>query len=436
MAGGLIQLLAWGSQNIKLNGNPSITFFKKVLKSHTNFSMESTRLNLNRTSLNVYENTILKKKIERHGDLVQEVYLVLELPDIKPNDLEFHWIENLGEAIIDNYYVTIGGSIVDRQYGEQLHVQNLVSMSSDKRKIYDRMIGNVDELVAPSKRTGTYPTTSPAIPSRKLYIPLNFWFNRDSGCALPLVCLQYSETEISIELRPLIELCRIVQDGVVKAPSAFDSEQRFHNFVSNDRVTYMSGETVVDMRAYLEVNYYFVDTKEREYIAYHPHEYLIEQTFRIQRFSLMENNIFEMLLQNPVKEILWVLKRSDQGVRNDWHDFTDEGQHILTTAKLMFNGMDRFDEKDAGYFNYIQPFQYHKACPKDGIYIYSFSLQPDEGLNQPSGSCNMSRVNKIQMMLNTIKPKDTTYHYDVNIYAIGYNFLKISSGLAGIVFSN
>ena len=436
MGGGLIQLLAWGSQNIKLNGNPSITFFKKVLKSHSNFSMESIRLNLNRTDANIYENTVFKCKLERHGDLVQQVYFVFELPEIKSNVYEFKWIENIGEAIIDNYYINIGGVLADKQTGEFLHITNMLSLGEDKRRVYDKMIGNIPILTNPKAATGTYPTINPVIPSRKIYVPLNFWFNKDSGSSLPLLCLQYSDTELTIELRPLYHLYKLLILGQTRAPLKVNQNELLHNFIYNDLRNYLVGTTVIDIRAYLEVNYYFVDNKEREKIAYNSHEYLIEQTFKVDRFNLSsDTNIFELILQNPVKEFIWVLKRNDVSLTNDWFTFTDTNTSILRSAKIMFNGIDRFDEKDWGYFNYMQPYQHHKSNPKDGIYVYSFSLSPDDN-TQPSGSCNMSRINKIQIMLNLIKPFSVLYKYDLSLYVINYNFLKITSGLAGIVFSN
>lgn len=435
MAGGLIQLLAWGSQNIKLNGNPSITFFKKVLKSHSNFSMESIKLNLNRTDANIYENTIFKAKLERHGDLVQQIYFVFELPDIKTNAYEFKWVENLGEVAIDNYYINIGGVLADKQYGEFLHLSNMLSFGDDKRQIYDKMIGNIPILNNPKAKTGVYPTTTPAIRSRKIYVPLNFWFNKDSGSSLPLLCLQYSDTELTIEMRPLVHLYKLLLLGQSRAAIKSNPNELMHNFVYNDITNYMRGTTVVDIKASLEINYYFVDNKEREKIAYNSHEYLIEQTFRIDRFNLSsDTNIFELVLQNPVKEFIWVLKRNDLSNTNDWFDFTDNSVSILKSAKIMFNGIDRIDEKDWNYFNYLQPYQHHKSNPKDGIYVYSFSLSPDDN-SQPSGSCNMSRISKIQIMLNLIKPLSYTYGYDLSLYIINYNFLKITSGLAGIVFS-
>lgn len=153
---------------------------------------------------------------------------------------------------------------------------------------------------------------------------------------------------------------------------------------------------------------------------------------RIDRYSLGENNIFDLVLQNPVKEFIWVFKRNDLKSTNNWFDFLDKEVPILKQAKFMFNGLDRMDNKDEAYYNYVQPYQHHYGC-KDGVYVYSFSLFADEF--QPSGSCNMSRINKIQFACILKNPPSNEYSYDLTIYAVSYNFLKITSGLAGVVFS-
>ena len=427
MPGGLIQLLAWGSQNIILNGNPSITFFKKVRRSHSNFSMESIRIQLNRTDANVFDKTVFRAKLDRHGDLVQQVYFVFELPDIRVNNFDFKWVEYVGETCIDNAYVTVGGTLVDRQYGEFMHIQNMLEYTNSQRMSYDKLIGHVPQLYSPLPST-----TDPAVASRKVYVPLRFWFNRDSSLSLPLVCLQYSDTEVVIELRPLSQIYTV--NG--RAPSSETQGETLDDLVYEGMSKWLRSKGIIDIKAYLEVNYYFVDTLEREQIAYNSHEYLVEQTNRIERFSLSPNTIFEMILQNPVKEFVWVLKRTDAVLSNAWFDFMEhQGQHIMKAAKFMFNGMDRIDEKDAMYFNYVQAYQHHKGTSKDGIYVYSFAMDPDDHV-QPTGACNMSRIQRIQMLLNLISPISSSYAYDLTVYAINYNFLRISSGLAGVVFSN
>ena len=106
---------------------------------------------------------------------------------------------------------------------------------------------------------------------------------------------------------------------------------------------------------------------------------------------------------------------------------------ILTSATFLFNGIERMEEKDASYFNLIQPYQHHSVVPSPGIYVYSFSLLPEQF--QPSGSCNMSRINKIELKTETINAKTGSYNYDMRVYVVNYNFLRVKGGLGGLAFS-
>ena len=146
MPGGLLQLMAYGAQNLYLNGNPSLSFLK-VFKTHTNFATESMRLNFNRTTMNIGEKTTLICKIDRNADMLQNMYFAMTIPSIpKRNKEKFKFVQNLGEVMIDNYYITIGGNIVDKQYGEWLHIWNELSLSSDKRYGYSKLIGNIADI--------------------------------------------------------------------------------------------------------------------------------------------------------------------------------------------------------------------------------------------------------------------------------------------------
>lgn len=456
MAGGLIQLLAWGNQNVYLNGNPSITYFKKTFKTHTNFAMESIRVNFNRSDANITSATTFKAKIDRHGDMIQQIYFVFELPDIiSTTDKAFRWINNIGEAFIDSCQVSIGGSVIDKQYGEFLHVVNNLVNTKDRKEVYDKMTGQVPELTNPVIVDASIPdgingfvasqypsSTDPkyliSIKGRKVYVPLRFWFNQDCGQALPLISLQYSDTEVTIECRPITTLYKILQVAEnafprYVAPNLQDASHKLSNFVTNEFATYLTGDATLDIKAYLEVNYIFLDTAERKYLAYNPVQYLIEQTFRVEYPSLNENNTINLTLQNPIKELLWVCKKDDLSETNDWFNFMSEnGDHIMKTAKIMFNGLDRISEKDAQYYNYVQPWQHHKDCHKDGIYMYSFSIYPED--YQPSGSANASRINKFQLVVSAKKSSGPLY--GLTAYSINYNILRISSGLAGLLYSS
>ena len=455
--GGATQLVFYGQQNIKLNGNPRSTYFKTKYKSTTNFSMESISVSLNTTMANVFESTTYQTKIDRHGDLIKDIYFTITLPDIISSTADsFRWVSDLGPALIDNYSISIGGQVIERNTGEYLYIMNQLSMNKDKREIYNKMTGNSLELNNPNQfyfnksdskvlplryRIGnSYPgiesnqNGNVSIRSRKLYIPLTFFFNKNPGNCLPLVSLQYSEVLISVTIRPLIELYKLNYNlnGVTDfyAPDQYNSIHNLENFVSNMNFSYMTNPTVINLQTSLEVNYIFLDSPERKLFAYKPLEYLIEQTQQINYYAIPEISNIQLYLNNCVKEIVFVLKRNDLNIKNDYFNYTDNLDQILINAQILFNGYERITKKDAYYFNYVQPFECHtNTC--DGIYLYSFSLNPEQ--YQPSGSVNTSKINKIQLLLELIKPKGD-YSYDLSIYATNYNFLTISAGLAGTTF--
>jgi len=109
---------------------------------------------------------------------------------------------------------------------------------------------------------------------------------------------------------------------------------------------------------------------------------------------------------------------------------------------LQLNGHDRFSQRDGNYFNYVQPYQHHSNTPTDGLNMYSFSLNPEE--HQPSGTCNMSRIDNATLNLvfgrfasdNDFKSNYLAENSNLSIYATNYNVLRIMSGMGGLAYSN
>jgi Large eukaryotic DNA virus major capsid protein len=243
--------------------------------------------------------------------------------------------------------------------------------------------------------------------------------------------LQYSDVQIVVTLNPIAHIYKLfyTKYGIPNfyAPDLTNSAHELSNFAN------MNTTSILDIQANLEVNYIFLDNKERNFFAFKPIEYLINQVRIIPFIELTDVNTLELVLSNPVKEILWVCKRNDMSQWNNWFDFTDKTRNIMTTATILFNGMERLKQKSWEYFTYLQPFQHHTGgCPKDGIYMYSFSINPEEF--QPSGSCNMSKINKVQINMTCNAPTNEFYNYSASFYVTNYNILKISNGMGGNVF--
>merc|ERR1711970_129393 len=399
MGGGLMQLVAYGAQDIYLTGNPQITFFKVVYRRHTNFSMEAIEQTFNGSADFGKRVTCT---VSRNGDLMHRVYLQVTVPQVTVADtLTFRWLNHLGHVLVKYAEVEIGGQRIDKHYGDWLHIWNELSQEAGKKVGYANMIGNVPALT--QLTTGDAATS--VVPEMDLYIPLEFWFCRNPGLALPLIALQYHEVKINIEFRALSELT----DDVGLSLSA----------------------------ASLYVDYIYLDTDERRRFAQVSHEYLIEQVqFTGDESVSSVSNKIKLNFNHPCKELVWVVQK-DASVTNapsgGRFDYTDGTENPVLIAKLQLNGHDRFSERMGRYFNLVQPYQHHTNVPKTGINVYSFGLTPEE--HQPSGTCNMSRIDNATLQL-TLTAAAVSGDAKVRVYATNYNVLRIMSGMGGLAYSN
>jgi hypothetical protein len=224
MGGALMQLVAYGAQDVFLTGTPEITFWKVSYRRHTNFAMESIEQTF---SGQADFGRRVTCTISRNGDLAYRTYLQVTLPEINQSmaasttgsAVYARWLDFVGEQLISQVEVEIGGQRIDRQYGDWLHIWNQVTMTSEQQRGYFKLIGNTTQLTymidptfaaisGPCAASGA-PTQvcapRSALPETTLYIPLQFWFNRNPGLALPLIALQYHEVKINLDIRPIGE---------------------------------------------------------------------------------------------------------------------------------------------------------------------------------------------------------------------------------------
>ena len=355
MGGGLMQLVAYGAQDIYLTGNPQITFFKVVYRRHTNFAVESIEQTYNGSASS---NSKISVTVSRNGDLLSSVWLATKTSAACTATQAW--------ASIDNVEVEIGGQVIDKQYGHWMQVWTDLSLGADKSAL-------VDECLA-----------TPAVGGGVSYLPLQFWFCRNPGLALPLIALQYHEVKLNVTFATL------------------------------------PGNTGVSVWC----DYVFLDTDERRRFAQVSHEYLIEQVQYSNALSVSgESTQHELRFNHPVKELVWTV---NTGVT----DITAKN------ALLQLNGHDRFKRREGKYFTKVQRYQYHSGADDqvNGAHnsvphVYSFALKPEE--HQPSGTCNFSRIDNAVLNLNHA---DSTGK--LHVYAVNYNVLRIMSGMGGLAYSN
>jgi len=461
MTGGMMQLVAYGAQDVYLTANPQITFFKQLYKRHSNFAMEAIEQPFNGTATFGYK---VSATIGRNGDLIHRMYLQATLPAVDLNLIgdssgdQFRWLNYVGHLLINNVEIEIGGQRVDKHYGDWLHIWNELTCPAGKQLGYAEMVGNVPELVnvisnigqSGGCSTGCGDAGAPHVseetrsctPEYTVYVPLQFWYTRHSGLSLPLIALQYHEVRINVEINDIRNLCWSNNSDIVKA-------------VNNAGL----------VSASLYVDYIFLDTEERRRFAQVAHEYLIEQLqFTGEETVTGSSNKIKMSFNHPVKEIIWVVQRDsfvsyDQSIINPWKgpqpfnytDYWDQavldsgysvgtvvglaGCNPTSQARIILNGQDRMSDREGRYYNLVQPWQHHSNIPATGINTYSFCLHPED--HQPSGSCNFSRIDQAQLSLlltaNTTTGRNTAR---VRIYALNYNILRVVSGMGGLAYSN
>ena len=383
MGGGLLNLVAYGNQNIILNGNPSKTFFKCTYAKYTNFGLQKFRIDYNGLrTLRMTEPSVFQFKVPRYGDLLMDTYLVVNLPTIwSPIQLvkhntdyvwrpyEFKWIENLGCQMIKRVRFSIGGQIIQDFTGDYLY--NLVERDFDsvKKKLFYEMTGNIAELNDPAnafKRDNTYPSAykyttdevtynrygpEPSIRGRELYIPLNIWFTLAAKMAFPLVALQYQELNIEIEMRPVNELFvvrtiditqnDIIQNDLVSSteyssgqyiqPKFNETKYQFYTFLqpppgmtSDRKLNYVDTRTDWNADIHILSTYGFLSDEEIRVFASRPQQYLIREVYQYTFENVTGSN--RVALQNTqgmVTNWMWFFQRSDAYERNQWSNYTN-----------------------------------------------------------------------------------------------------------------
>ena len=311
MGGGLMQLVAYGAQDVYLTGNPQITYWKVTYRRYTNFAIESIEQTFNGQADFGRRVTCT---ISRNGDLAYTTMLQVTLPQIgqdlaasSDDGVYARWLDFPGEQLISQVEVEIGGQRIDRHYGDWMHIWNQLTVNASQQKGYWSMVGNTTQLTyltdpsfsdvdGPCQSNAPRQICAPrnALPETTLYIPLQFWFCRNPGLALPLIALQYHEVRINIDLRPIDECLWAVS---TLAPST----------TSSVKCTSAYNQSLV--AASLFVDYVFLDTDERRRMAQNPHEYLIEQLqFTGDESVGSSSNKIKLNFNHPVKELIWVVQ--------------------------------------------------------------------------------------------------------------------------------
>ena len=432
MAGGLMQLVAYGAQDVYLTGNPKVTFFQAVYKRHTNFSQETIEQTVNGTAANDGRVSVT---VARNGDLVGEMYLELTTVATLTSETsgtDCNWV---AERAVKDVELSVGGQRLDKIYQKWWRLYAELYLDASAKQNWAKM------------------TTGIAGAASKVYLPLIFAFNTNPGLALPLIALQYHEVRLDFDL-------------------------------ASDFETYF---TTSGLKVW--ANYFYLDTEERRRFAQKGHEYLITQVQHTGVDSVTDNGSknVRLSLNHPVKELVWCFGAASPTKSSLWNFSADQSltgvvlesdpsaiatsnafvspadigcplvkfgtdgsskllrergvtdasnaSGPLSEFRLILNGQDRMKSMSGEYFNSVQAAQHHSGSPMPGVYSYSFALKPEE--HQPTGTCNFSRIDNAQVAV-TLKDTATAGSTTtaMSLFAVNYNVLRVQSGMGGLSFSS
>jgi hypothetical protein len=386
-----MQLVAYGAQDVYLSGNPQITFWKVTYRRHTNYAMESIEQTFNGQA---DFGRRVQCTISRNGDLAYRTYLQVTLPEICQEnccgqdgaDTWARWLDYPGEQLISMVEVEIGGQRIDRQYGDWMHIWNQLTLTAEQERGYNKMIGHTTQLtylIDPSFAeieracggNGPAAVCAPrkCLPETTLYVPLQFWFCRNPGLALPLIALQYHEVRINLELRPSDECLWAVSE------LGNGSGQGTGNVGKSVKQNAAYQKSLVATSLY--VDYIFLDTDERRRMAQNPHEYLIEQLqFTGDESVGSSSNKIKLNFNHPCKELVFVVQKdANVDYCASFNKGTDLNEAFGAQA---FNYTDALDALP----NSISAFASQESVETNGGFIGANGLFQDAGADMTSAA--------------------------------------------------
>lgn len=410
-----LQLIAKGAQDKHLTTNPQISFFKAVYKRYTNFARTSVEVPL------MGDTTfggLCRAILPRRGDLIADTYISVELPAVTvdgPDLPTARWTSKLGHAMIEYVEIVIGNEVIDRHTGEYLEILSQLTQTDEKKRLYNNMIGHKGSLI----------NDQPLLEPQFLYIPLQFWYCRNTGLAIPMCALQIHDVEIRIKLRKAEELL------LTFSPD---------NNIQVGRLENIS----------LFVDYFFLDEAERRVFTNNPHTYLIEQVQYSGPNDVggSRGNTVDLFFSHPVKELIWVGQRptclASEFTLNidnfpDYNNYfcygssstPGESLNMFDSFLLQVNGNDLMPVREANFFNLYVPWQQHTNAPDVGIFCFSFAIDPEK--YQPTGSLNFSRLDSAALKCEF--NEEATLPCVLKVYARSWNVLDIVGGQAALQFT-
>lgn len=417
----LPQLSASGAQDVELTVKPTRTFFQSKYKRHTPFAQEPKEIQFQNA---VAYGRKMELTIPRSADLLAKMYLVVDLgkivdaadPDQTTVDplLMPSYVDDVGRAIIDEISIEAGSVKYDALHPEYMHAWEQLSIPKE------RHLG----LLTGKHNNDTTTMRRLAKNDQRLYIPLEFWFQRDYSAAIPLISLHLTDMKLQVRLKNKIDIVN---------PAWNVGGAKNLNGTAEIKDMFLVGEFI------------YLDDNERAVFARSRHKYLVHQVQRmIHNVAALSSRVsIPINFNHPTKEFIVLFRTQTNTDSKQWFNFTGQeiGQyagHGFESMAITLNNNDRVQARDPLYFNTLQTAEHHTRVPRDDagvakqIYCYSFAIAPES--TSPSGSLNLSRIENTRIELTFSRP--TPEAMDVIIFARSINMVRVFSGVSSLKWSS
>jgi hypothetical protein len=411
MSASLVQLSGIGVENVDLTVDASHTFWKSMYSKHTGFAIEPQELQFLDPSNNDYYGERHTVTLKRQGDLVTDMWLVIDIGAGVPGPLGagYRFTNDIGRALLEEVQVRIGGVQYDTRFSEYIHASE--ELSTPEEQQLRKLTGKSESPVELEAWSGEV---------QRLYVPINFWFTQAYSNALPLVGLYQHDVQLLFTFRSYTDL-------VITTTAATDAV----DVVTNGG----------DLTMALMVEYVFLENNERNYFARNTHKYMIEQIQHPGDLTIASGKstyIVDLNLSHPTSELLWMFRKTSNTTAKEYFNFEGDqaapySADTFTAMRLLLNNAERWPDKDPLYFRGVTPHRHHTRIPHKQIYTYSFALYPEKSCTEPSGSINFSRIDFARMIFTfaTTLPEAYTFL----LFARSTNWIKIERGLSKIYYA-
>lgn len=401
MSGPLIQLNAVGTQDGDTIIKPERTFFRARHKRHTPFAQEPKEIQFQ----NVADyNRTATATIPRSADLLAKLYLQIDLGSLAAGvgGAGVHFVDDVGRAIIDNIVLEAGSVQYDILYPEFMHAWEELSL------LAERHLGRLTGKAATAATLEGW-----AQNTQKLYIPLEFYFQRDYAHAVPLISLHLTDLKVKVKLKNKIDIV-------------------------DPSYTIVDGDALIANMSLLG-EFIYLDDAERDLFARTRHKYLITQNQRTiySVAATATTASIPIHFNHPTKEFIIVNRTAANTTAKNWFNFSGQevGQYAgeaFATLAITLNNNTRVAARDPLYFRVLQASEHHTRIPDKHIYVYSLAIAPEA--SPPSGSLNLSRIEntRIELTFGASLPAPTEFY----VFGRSINVVRVGQGVSSLRWSS